>query len=218
MSPSTPQREELDLATRNHGLRPGVGFQDSIELDGWEKQSLWGWDHQTDTFYAQLWRNENRGDAPDVWLSGESRPLLSPECVVREMVARLDRMPFVIMNALGLRDPDPVLPSREAIGEWLHDELDRAGVDLADDDVRDEFIRDLEARGLDGWTVGTLSSLLWLAGQQRISPVSTIWFPPVAEAVCAERLVVAGYIYADSPDNEYLTAAHRVLHWDGVST
>ena len=205
------------LAARNHGLHSGDDFSDTIELPGWEEQSIWGWDPQAVTFYAQLWKNENDGDTPDVWLSGVSRPMGSPGSVVREVAKRLHKLPFIIANALGLEDPDPVVPSREAATKRLRDELDHAEVDLAGDDKRADFVADLRARGLDDQTVGALSGLLWLAGRQLLAPASFVPCPPLAHAVTAERLVAAGRVVDDRSDPEYFMGVHRILRWDGVA-
>ena len=62
--------------------------------------------------------------------------MASPGSVIREVAERLNRIPVIVANALGLEDPPPVVASREAVGKRLRDELDRAEVDLADDDTR----------------------------------------------------------------------------------
>jgi hypothetical protein len=218
VSEKNAKREAPSLAARNHELRFDDDFRDTIELPGWEGQSIWGWDQPAGTFYAQLWKNENRGDDPEVWVSGVSRPMGSPGSLVRELAARLHKLPCVMANALGLEDPDPVVPSREAATKRLRDELDRAEVALADDDKRSDFVADLRARGLDDRTVGTLSSVLWLAGRQLLAPASFVPCPPFAQAVIAERLVVAGRVVDDRSDPEYFIGVYRALHWDGVAS
>jgi hypothetical protein len=134
------------------------------------------------------------------------------------LAARLHKLPCVIANALGLEDPDPVVPSREAATKRLRDELDRAEVALADDDKRSDFVADLRARGLDDRTVGTLSGVLWLAGRQLLAPASFVPCPPFAQAVTAERLVVAGRVVDDRSDPEYFIGVYRALRWDGVAS
>lgn len=47
--------------------------QYNLDLNGWNHQSIWGWDPATDSFYAQLTRNGSGRDAeaqgPEIWLS-----------------------------------------------------------------------------------------------------------------------------------------------------
>jgi hypothetical protein len=43
-----------------------------LDLAGWEDLSIWGWDAQMQTLFAQLWRNgedRNGDDPPDFWIS-----------------------------------------------------------------------------------------------------------------------------------------------------
>src|SRR4051794_7518188 len=42
---------------------------DPLNLDGWDHYSVWGYDEQTELWFAQLWRNtDSRCDAPTFWL------------------------------------------------------------------------------------------------------------------------------------------------------
>ncbi len=43
----------------------------ALPLSGYDNASVWGYDNQAATYFAQLWRNESdsRND-PDIWLSG----------------------------------------------------------------------------------------------------------------------------------------------------
>jgi hypothetical protein len=48
---------------RDHGRMPLV-------LAGWEDYSVWGWDEQEGTLFAQLWRNtDDSGDPPRHWIT-----------------------------------------------------------------------------------------------------------------------------------------------------
>lgn len=53
-------------------------MQDSINallLDGWQDQSVWGYDTGTASLFAQLTRNENSdADRPDVWITPPTYP------------------------------------------------------------------------------------------------------------------------------------------------
>lgn len=45
-------------------------FTAAVTVPGWEHFSIWGFDGQSDSYFAQLWRNEDDGHAaPTIWLS-----------------------------------------------------------------------------------------------------------------------------------------------------
>ena len=51
----------------------------ALPLDGYENASVWGYDQQGATYYAQLWRNQSDSwNDPDIWLSGMN-PIGSPQ-------------------------------------------------------------------------------------------------------------------------------------------
>ena len=45
-------------------------FREALWLPGWSDQSIWGYDEQMDTFFAQLWRDSDTNEDPTVWVSG----------------------------------------------------------------------------------------------------------------------------------------------------
>lgn len=45
-------------------------FREALWLPGWSDQSIWGYDEQMDTYFAQLWRDSDTNDDPTVWISG----------------------------------------------------------------------------------------------------------------------------------------------------
>lgn len=45
-------------------------FREALCLPGWSDQSVWGYDEQMDTYFAQLWRDSDTNDDPTVWISG----------------------------------------------------------------------------------------------------------------------------------------------------
>ena len=45
-------------------------FREALWLPGWSDQSIWGYDEQMDTYFAQLWRDGDVNDDPTVWISG----------------------------------------------------------------------------------------------------------------------------------------------------
>src|SRR6185437_11383639 len=46
-----------------------------LDLDGWGELSVWGWDHQAQSLFAQLWRDRpddddsDAADAPEIWIT-----------------------------------------------------------------------------------------------------------------------------------------------------
>lgn len=56
-------------------VEPGVTQigRRGLELDGWGDLSVWGWDSQTGTLFAQLWRDrpddEDDDERPEIWIS-----------------------------------------------------------------------------------------------------------------------------------------------------
>lgn len=45
-------------------------FCEALCLPGWSDRSIWGYDEQMDTYFAQLWRDGDTNDDPTVWISG----------------------------------------------------------------------------------------------------------------------------------------------------
>ncbi|MFG1644318.1 hypothetical protein ACGFMK_28870 [Amycolatopsis sp. NPDC049252] len=75
--------------SRSYDRQPGEEFRDMVDLPGWEHQSIWGC--EVGAFYAQLWRNDNRGDTPDLWLSGVRTAYSRPSCLVVEIVEIVEK-------------------------------------------------------------------------------------------------------------------------------
>lgn len=40
-----------------------------LDIPGYEQQSIWGYDEQTDCLFAQLWKNASTQDAPEHWIN-----------------------------------------------------------------------------------------------------------------------------------------------------
>ena len=55
-------------------LPPHLGYPDgwnnALFLDGWDERSIWGFDRQDGSYFAQLWRNGSSSEAPDIWIVG----------------------------------------------------------------------------------------------------------------------------------------------------
>lgn len=47
----------LALAGRNNGYVPGQVLRDRVLIPGWQQRSVWGWDADAGSLYAQLRQN-----------------------------------------------------------------------------------------------------------------------------------------------------------------
>jgi hypothetical protein len=45
-------------------------FIEPLWLPGWSQRSIWGYDEQMETYFAQLGRDDDDGDEPTIWISG----------------------------------------------------------------------------------------------------------------------------------------------------
>jgi len=98
-------------ATRNFGAKPGYALLDSIDLDGWDERSIWGYDDGVGSFYAQLWRNPGDREAPDVWLSGAAPRYPWPGSrAAGELTGAIDRLPN--------QGRDPYEAGQLAVYQW----------------------------------------------------------------------------------------------------
>jgi hypothetical protein len=67
-----------------------VNSVDPLHLEGWDHHSVWGYDEQTDLWFAQLWRNtDHRDDPPTFWLG--FRPPAEWACQIVDDVRRRHR-------------------------------------------------------------------------------------------------------------------------------
>ena len=55
--------------SRHHRITAGTDMVDAIWLDGYDQQSVWGYDTGVGSFFAQMWPNGSRSDAPELWLT-----------------------------------------------------------------------------------------------------------------------------------------------------
>jgi len=54
-------------------IRRSGGGRAALNLPGWERASIWGWDPPGANYFAVLWRNPATGprrDEPDIWING----------------------------------------------------------------------------------------------------------------------------------------------------
>jgi hypothetical protein len=81
----------------------------ALELEGYEDYSVWGYDDLDDTYFAQLWRNESRGDGNPVTLNWFTRkaPISSAVMLATLIsVCTETRLP-VVMRAMGAAKTSP---------------------------------------------------------------------------------------------------------------
>jgi hypothetical protein len=65
-----------------------------LDLDGWGDLSVWGWDSQAGTLFAQLWRDRGDEDEvdeddedPDIWISPPAWVVTDQPLVLANWVA-----------------------------------------------------------------------------------------------------------------------------------
>ncbi|AGL15149.1 hypothetical protein [Actinoplanes sp. N902-109] len=60
-----------------------------VLLDGWDQQSIWGWDSGMSCYFAQLTRNGNSDDnGPDVWITPPAWPAMQLPDTLAQAIAR----------------------------------------------------------------------------------------------------------------------------------
>ncbi|HEY2056825.1 hypothetical protein [Amycolatopsis sp. NBC_01480] len=181
--------------SRNQDRLPGDDFRDMVDLPGWEQQSIWGWDH-AGSFFAQLWRNGNRGDEPDLWLSGISTHYSQASCIVVEIVDKLGADPAAVVTALGLADPKPRLRPDDQVMELLRPGVNKQGKTRLDQ--------------------GAIHALGWAQGLVARTPVSNHPWPgprPTADRVVAEHHLVTGRLHLSGGDRDFLAGVDAALWW-----
>jgi len=61
----------------------------TLDLDGWSHRSIWGWDEQTRSYYAQLWPDHDRRDAPSIWIHGTGHRISTVEALSVRIAAHI---------------------------------------------------------------------------------------------------------------------------------
>jgi hypothetical protein len=79
----------------------------ALALRGYDDASVWGYDSQMETYYAQLWRNESDSwNDPDIWLSG-LRPIPAAPALAEMISARTGVGTADVMRAMAAAKTAP---------------------------------------------------------------------------------------------------------------
>ena len=79
-------------------------FRAAMYLPGWEEQSVWGWDAQLGTLFAQLWPNGDDSDAPPLTIPSSWTDTSTPW----PPTTRPERLAMCIAEATGCSVPAAV--------------------------------------------------------------------------------------------------------------
>jgi hypothetical protein len=83
----------------------------ALPLTGYESASVWGFDTQASTYYAQLWRNTSDSwDDPDIWLSGLN-PIDSPSRLAELIAGRTGSSVGDVLRAMAAASSAPEAPA-----------------------------------------------------------------------------------------------------------
>ena len=165
--------------SRQHQARAGTDFIDAIWLDGYQHQSIWGYDTGVVSFFAQVWANGSDSEQPELWLTPPDYQMSWPQIIVPPLVDFTGADPLAIVRAMGIAAPSPEL------------------VDIAELTTRLERCRD---RSASQYTDGETAALEWLLGDAARSPASgsvdTVEDDrPPADVVDAEAAYATGMVY-----------------------
>ena len=95
----------------------------ALPLDGYDNASVWGFDQQGATYYAQLWRNESDSwNDPDIWLSGMD-PIGSAQRLAEMIAARTGLTPAEVARALATAKTAPESAALLKMAECLAAEV-----------------------------------------------------------------------------------------------
>ena len=83
-------------------VEPGVTEigRRGLDLDGWGDLSVWGWDSQAGTLFAQLWRDradeddEDGDEGPDIWITPPTWEATGKLVVLARRIADATASPF----------------------------------------------------------------------------------------------------------------------------
>lgn len=169
---------DTDLTwSRHHATRAGEDFADALWLEGYDDQSIWGYDTGVNSFFAQLWSNGSRSEAPDLWLTPPDLWASWPHVLIPPIVEFTDATSLAVVRALGIARPNPRAIDTEQL---LYQRDVLAG------DERHAYVRG-QVRGLD-----------WMLGRALRAPASgepSDLATPDPAIVDAESAYATGLVY-----------------------
>jgi hypothetical protein len=86
-------------------VEPGVTEigRRGLDLDGWGDLSVWGWDSQAGTLFAQLWRDradeddEDDDKGPDIWITPPTWEATGTLVVLARRIADATASPIAVV-------------------------------------------------------------------------------------------------------------------------
>ena len=177
--------------SRQHRAQAGTDFIDAIWLDGYEHQSIWGYDTGVASFFAQVWANGSDSEQPELWLTPPDHQMSWPQIIVPPLVDFTGADPLAIVRAMGIAAPAPVL------------------VDTATLRTR---LADCEARTASQYTSGEIAALKWILDGGSRTPASGsvgVDDRPDAALVDAEASHATGMVYLTH--GEYMSGLEGAL-------
>ncbi|WP_106398907.1 hypothetical protein [Actinocorallia populi] len=184
------------------------GFREGLWLDGWDQQSVWGYDEGMVSYFAQLWRNGDNGDAPTIWISGMNPRYEYPERLLGAIVAATRAPALEVFRAMQRPDAAPAgnSPARSLPRHPIPTkaELQRQYASASSSD--------------DPYPGGVADALAWLLGigQSTAGPVTGqhASIPPTEEEIDAERWAASAAVHqrSDHPQS-WFVGVEGTLMW-----
>ncbi|MEV7217646.1 hypothetical protein AB0O31_31710 [Kitasatospora cineracea] len=175
-------------------------FREGLWLEGWEGQSIWGYDQGAGSYFAQLWRDDDVNDAPTVWLSGVTERFTMPEQLFAA-IAVATRAPVVeVYRAMQPPNAGP------AVGN--------SGPGKAE--IRMNQMKAAREGQNATYPRGAAEALAWVLWEAPTGPVTGQpgIAAPTAEAIEAERWAATAAVYqrTDRP-RDWFVGAETALMW-----
>lgn len=175
-------------------------FRRPLWLKGWEGQSIWGFDEGVGSYFAQLWRDEDFGDNPTVWISGVEPRFTMVEQLFTVVVAAT-RAPFLsVYQAMQFPELNPATKASPPQPAEIRDRQ----LEAASDGQTDAYPR------------GAADALAWALWDLPIGPVTGqfVSVTPTAEQIEAERWAATAAVYQrDDQPQGYFAGAETALMW-----
>ncbi len=97
-----------------------------LDLDGWSDLSVWGWDSQASTLFAQLWRDRDDEDQdgddderPDIWITPPAWEATDQPVVLASWIADVTYSPLIaVLTAMAQSVPNELRDALMAQVPW----------------------------------------------------------------------------------------------------